>query len=162
MAENTAATIMKTGNYPAYSAAKEKGIIEEGIQPLCDALLEIGAHPLASCAGHYSGVITGRLGRIRSVIFGEQACWLKPYITFSSSTNLAQKLNGYLNKEKGLTFNWHISGQFNDKNHLIWMFEPVDWRISARSSWSHTGRENSERLVHRDIKIIAKKITQFT
>lgn len=61
MAENTAATIMKTGNYPAYSAAKEKGIIEEGIQPLCDALLEIGAHPLASCAGHYSGVITGRL-----------------------------------------------------------------------------------------------------
>ncbi len=151
--------IDKVASYPAYTEAKQLGMIESEIIPLCDALFLVGAKPVSTCQGHANAK-----ENFLAELFGYRfsfACWCKPFVMFNASLELASDINLAIQKEKGLIFCWHVTSHFNNHNKLFWTISPLDYRISHLSTWIYKSPKASERMVHSDLKLLAKIIANI-
>lgn len=163
-------------NYPSYLIAKNSGLVESGVIPLCDALFKIGAKPLASCEGHskINGKTQSRsffvslLVRLR-FLPKDEANWLPPYVMFSSSSEVAATINKAIEAapcqsvsqmtKRSLFFVWNVCGHFGSENKLVWIIKPNDYRLRVGSHWLHMNDVGvSEKLIRDDIVNIANLI----
>ncbi|MDI5832573.1 hypothetical protein OCF84_21365 (plasmid) [Shewanella xiamenensis] len=137
-------------HYPMYAEAREQGLIELNILPVCDALAELGANPLASCSGHVRLAPDLHASLLSNLLsFGKtnrKVCISVPYVLFSSSNEIAGKVNcaveafpiklpnGQLAK-KYLFFVWNVVGSFDDKGRLRFSLTTNDHRLTSNSEW---------------------------
>jgi len=104
----------------SYCEAIERGAVEPGILPLCDALFSIGAFPLSSCEGHPN------TGGIFSLFIRKDE--VRPFVMFSCSVALAKHINNAVASR----FGWRVIGCFNPiLDELVWNLEPI--KIQYRS-----------------------------
>ncbi|EMY6611245.1 hypothetical protein ABCL16_003502 [Vibrio parahaemolyticus] len=149
--------------YWDYPEAKEKGKVEHRVIEVCDALFDIGAHPLSSCGGHLNYKFESVF--LNKILGGNR--WAhRPFIMFFSSVEQARTIDKLIHQailypksdSPKFTFNWHSKGHFMEDGELVWSIEPNDYRISTDSQWIEANPQHTFDLVHRDLKLIASLI----
>ncbi len=99
-----------------YDEALEKGLVEPGIKPVCDALYKLGCTPLASCEGHPEP----RTWLSFLIPFYTRA---RPYVLFSAEINVARAIEKNLRVKHAL---WNITGTFHPASQeLLWSIESI-------------------------------------
>ncbi len=99
-----------------YREAVAKGVIENGIRPLCDVLFDIGAIPLSSCEGH-------PLKKSLFNLIPLKRDSVKPFVLFSCSVDKARSINMAIIEKVGT---WYVHGHFQaNTQELVWSIEPI-------------------------------------
>lgn len=162
----------KLSGYETYLKAREMGLVEDGIIPVCDALAEVGAKPLSSCEGHLKTTIdtSVRLRLLRKLFKYDDVFWSKPFVMFTASMELAGTVNQIVEAfpvnaanvpilQKELYFVWMVTGSFDNQNRLRWTLTTNDSRLEFGSKWIHINVQKSLELVKRDLRKIGDLIT---
>lgn len=160
----------KLSGYETYSKAREMGLVENGIMPVCDALAKIGAKPLSSCEGHLTTITekSFRLRFLRKLFKCDDVFWSKPYVMFTASMELAETVNQIVEAcpvdaanesiEKKLYFVWMVTGSFDNRNRLRWTLTTNDVRLELGSQWIQESEQKSIELVKQDLRKIGDLI----
>ncbi|GEN27028.1 hypothetical protein HVA01_06740 [Halovibrio variabilis] len=109
--------------------ADAAGLNEAGIQPLNQALAEVGAQPLASGGGQTYPKYRGLLGKIFS---GNAKVPYRPYATFSASEAFARWFQRFYDTSSAkFYYRWSIEGPVRSQGYsLVWTIAPSDNRLA--------------------------------
>lgn len=113
-----------------YKMARQRGLIESGILPLCDALYETGAHPLSSCDGHPRKATWFWFEWVLSFLMPKNP--VRPFVLFSCSLAYAKAYEKELIVKEDLNYHWRLLSYIHPlSNDLVWIIEPNDARLDC-------------------------------
>lgn len=161
-------SIDKLPAYPPYVTAKDHGLVEAGIIPLCDALVKLGASPISSCEGHaLLGLKSGSkiIDFFVSLFAEERRNWNRPFVVFTASLETAAAIHhaiqaipqwSFDHLQRKSTFVWDVEGHFMEGSKLAWKITTNDYRLSSGSNWVEGDIKQSVTLLQNDIILIAQ------